>query len=297
MPHVILALLLLFFPLTTLGGEAIAHTVNSNGHPLTLWEKSPAKPHAQILLMHGRTWSAIPDFDLQVEGEELSFMDGLVALGYRVYALDARGYGATPRDASGWQTPTKAANDALTTMSWIRARHSVPLHVYGWSYGAMVGQLALQQQPDAAKSLILFGYPWRPGAYTAPDGYPDKPPMEANTAESAASDFITPGSISDAAIKAYVEASLKADPVRVDFRDLHEWLELDASKIITPTLLIKAEFDPLAPMPVQAEFFAQLGTADKWFVELSGGDHAALLETPRGRMLLAIDAFIRSLDE
>ncbi|MEP5569387.1 MAG: alpha/beta hydrolase, partial [Halioglobus sp.] len=81
------------------------------------------------------------------------------------------------------------------------------------------------------------------------------------------------------------------------FRDLHEWLELDASKITTPTLLIKGQFDPLAPMPVQAEFFSQLGTADKWFVELSGGDHAALLEAPRGRMLLAIDAFIRALDE
>ncbi|MEP5568460.1 MAG: alpha/beta fold hydrolase, partial [Halioglobus sp.] len=218
MPYVILTVLLLLCPLKTLGEEAIAHTVISNGHPLTLWEKSAARPHAQILLMHGRTWSSIPDFDLQVEGEELSFMDGLVALGYRVYALDARGYGSTPRDDSGWQTPTKAATDALNTMSWIRAKDSAALHVYGWSYGAMVGQLALQQQPDAAKSLILFGYPWRPGAYTAPNGYPDKPPMEANTAESAASDFITPGSISEAAIKAYVEASLKAAPIRVDFR-------------------------------------------------------------------------------
>lgn len=297
MPHALLIMVFLLCPLNALGEDAMAHKIDSDGHTLTLWEKSPAKPGAQILLLHGRTWSSIPDFDLQVDGEELSFMDGLVALGYRVYALDARGYGGTPRDDSGWLTPTKAARDALNTMSWIRARHPLPLHVYGWSYGSMVGQLALQQRPDAAKSLILFGYPWRPGAYAAPDGYPDEPPMERNTAESAASDFITPGSISEAAIKAYVEASLKADPVRVDFRDLHEWLELDASKVTTPTLLIKGQFDPLAPMRQQAEFFAQLGTADKWFVELSGGDHAALLETPRRRMLLAIDAFIRSLDE
>ena len=45
---------------------------------------------------NGRTWSSVPDFDLQVPGESLSFMDGLNALGYAVYALDARGYGRDP---------------------------------------------------------------------------------------------------------------------------------------------------------------------------------------------------------
>ena len=73
--------------------------------------------------------------------------------------------------------------------------------------------------------------------------------------------------------------------------------EAAASKLVTPTLLINGQFDPLTPMNQQAEFFAKLGTADKWFIELSGGDHAALLETPRNRMLLAIDSFIRYLDE
>ncbi|MEH6587041.1 MAG: alpha/beta fold hydrolase [Halioglobus sp.] len=297
MPHAVLVLVFCLLPLLAQGEDATPHKVESNGHILTVWEKSPAKPRAQILLLHGRTWSSIPDFDLQVEGEDLSFMDGLVALGYRVYALDGRGYGATPRDPSGWLTPTKAAKDALAVMSWILSRDPLPLHLYGWSYGSMVGQLALQHQPTAAASLILFGYPWHPGAYSAPDHYPDKPPMKTNTAEAAASDFITPGSISAAAIDTYVTASLKADPIRVDFRDLHEWQELDASKVLTPTLLIKGQFDPLAPMNQQAEFFANLGTADKWFVELSGGDHAALLETPRNRMLLTMDSFIRYLDE
>ena len=288
----------LLLPLSALGAELTRHSVDSGGHPLTLWEKSPQQPRAQLLLLHGRTWSSIPDFDLQVTGERLSFMDGLVAKGYRVYALDARGYGATPRDASGWLTPDKAARDALAVMRWIRERNNQPLHLFGWSYGSMVGQLALQRQPAAARSLILFGYPWQEGRHAVPaaDSYPAEPPREANTAEAAASDFITPGSISDRAIDAYVAASLKADPIRVDFRDLHQWLQLDAAKISTPTLLLKGEFDPLTPMQQQAAFFAGIGTADKWFVELPGGDHAALLEAPRERMLHAIDSFIRSLD-
>ena len=105
-----------------------------------------------------------------------------------------------------------------------------------------------------------------------------------------------PGSISQQAIDTYVEASLRADPVRVDIRNTYEWAELNPAKVTTPTLLIKGEFDPLVPIAQQAEFFRDLGTADKWFVILPGGDHAALLETPRERMLQAMDSFIQSLD-
>jgi alpha-beta hydrolase superfamily lysophospholipase len=126
--------------------------------------------------------------------------------------------------------------------------------------------------------------------------YPAVAPAEANTAENAASDFIVPGSISQKAIETYVEASLRADPVRVDIRDIHEWAELNPGRVKTPTLLIKGEFDPLVPIGQQAELFRDLGTPDKWFIILPGGDHAALLETPRERMLHAMDSFMQSLE-
>ena len=76
-----------------------------DGHSLAVWSKLPARPRAVMLLVHGRTWSSRPDFDLQAPGEELSLMDGLVAMDIAAYAVDLRGYGATPRDASGWLTP------------------------------------------------------------------------------------------------------------------------------------------------------------------------------------------------
>ena len=76
------------------------HTVDADGHPLAVWEKSAEHASEAILLVHGRTWSALPDFDLQVNGEDLSLMDGLVAEGFAVFAVDLRGYGETPRDDS-----------------------------------------------------------------------------------------------------------------------------------------------------------------------------------------------------
>jgi len=57
----------------------LKHTVLSDGHPLAVWEKKTENAKGIILFVHGRTWSGVPDFDLQVEGEDLSLMGGMVA--------------------------------------------------------------------------------------------------------------------------------------------------------------------------------------------------------------------------
>lgn len=59
-----------------------------------------------------------------------------------------------------------------------------------------------------------------------------------------------------------------------------------------PTLVIQGEKDPLSrPVPVGA-LFTGLGTADKAWVVLTGGDHAAFLETPRPYFLSALESFL-----
>lgn len=296
-------LLLLCLPLTTLGATLHQHEVLIEGHPMALWSKTIESPKATILLLHGRTYSSLPDFDLQVEGEHLSFMDSLNDLGFDVYALDGRGYGKTPRDSSGWLTPTRHAADVIEVIKWINKRihhrdqKSIQnlVHVYGWSYGSMITQFVAQQAPEIMASITLFGYPINPENQLSGMTYPDKPPAKKNTVAHASSDFITKGTISQAAIDQYVEAALAADPLRVDFKNLEEWLVLDPAKVTLPTLLIQAEFDPLALTPVHANAFTKFNTAKKWWIVLKGGDHAALLETPREEMLSVMDAFISSL--
>ncbi len=100
------------------------YTVDSDGHPMAVWSKAPPAPVGTLLLLHGRTWSALPDFDLQVPGEDLSLMDGLVAAGYAVYAVDLRGYGSTPRDDTGWLSPGRAADDVINVLEWLNAETS-----------------------------------------------------------------------------------------------------------------------------------------------------------------------------
>jgi pimeloyl-ACP methyl ester carboxylesterase len=270
------------------------HTVEADGHPLAVWEKRPdGEARATVVLLHGRTWSGLPDFDLQVPGEELSLMDGLRALGYAVYALDQRGYGATPRDDTGWHTPDRAVQDLATVLLWVRAREgSRPVHLFGWSYGSMVSQLTAQRHQDLVDRLVLFGYPFRPGTQLPEDVRSGPPPARATTAEAAASDFITPGSITDAAVAAYVKVALEADPVRADWTATHQWNALDPARVRVPTLILRGEHDPLAPQEANEALFAELGTTDRALVVVAGGDHAAFLETPRTYFLDVLDAFL-----
>jgi alpha-beta hydrolase superfamily lysophospholipase len=273
--------------------ELVRHEVVSDGHPMAVWEKSPPDPSAIVLLVHGRTWSTVPDFDLQLPGEERSLMDGFVGMGLSAYGVDLRGYGETPRDDTGWNTPSRAAADVENTLRWLRTRHpDTPVHLFGWSLGSMVSQLAAQQSGELIDRLVLFGYPYRPGA-TREIETPDGPPaMAPTTAEAAASDFILPGSISEAAIDAYVAAALEADPVRSDWTAGHEWNALDPAAVTVPTLILQGEHDPLSPASSVSILFDGLGTGDRAWVVVPGGDHAAFLETPRAYFLSALESFL-----
>jgi pimeloyl-ACP methyl ester carboxylesterase len=260
----------------------------SDGFQITMWRKAPPEPRRAVLLVHGRTWSGRPDFDLQVPGESRSFMDALVAQGYAAYAIDLRGYGATPRDTTGFLTPDRAAADVAAALRAIGGR---PV-LFGWSRGSMVAQLAAQRTPELMSAVILFGYPADPD-HKVPDLLdPETPARAPTTAKAAAEDFIAPGAISQRAIDAYVQAALAADPVRSDWRHDAEWNALAPEAVHVPTLLIQAELDPLARTDAQARLFARLGTADRQWVVIPGGDHAALLENTAPRMIAAIRAFL-----
>jgi pimeloyl-ACP methyl ester carboxylesterase len=270
-------------------GEPARLTVTADdGFQLALWRKAPAQPRRSVLLVHGRTWSGRPDFDLQVPGESRSFMDALVAQGYAAYAIDLRGYGATPRDATGFATPERAAADVAAALRMIGGRPAL----FGWSRGSMVAQLASQRTPELMSALILFGYPTDPERKVPEQAEPDAPARKPTTAEAAAEDFRAPGVISQRAIAAYVQAALAADPVRSDWRHETEWNALSPEAVRVPVLLIQAELDPLAKTDAQARLFARLGTSDRQWVVIPGGDHAALLEDTAPRLIEAIRAFL-----
>lgn len=270
---------------------AIRHPLTVDGATLALWEKRAGAPTATLLLIHGRTWSALPNFDLHVAGERRSVMDALVQQGIAAYALDLRGYGASARDATGWLTPERAADDVHAALEWINranprlARRAALL---GYSRGAQVALLTAQRHPEAMSALILFGFPAtiRQGPSSA-----NEPPRAPNTAENAASDFITPGAAPPPVVAAYVAQALAANPVRVDWRNEPQFVFV-AEKITMPTLVLYGARDPFLTAD-SATFFAALATPDRAFVVLPDSDHAAHVENSQRAWIHAIREFLR----
>ncbi|MDB4917716.1 MAG: hydrolase [Gemmatimonadetes bacterium] len=251
-----------------------------DGHMLTLWSKRPAgTPTGAILLLHGRTWSALPNFDLQVKGTQVSLMDALVARGYAVYALDQRGYGATSRDASGWLTPRRAEMDAVESLDWIAAAlNGARPALLGYSRGSQTALLTAQLHPAKMSGLVLYAFPYDITAARQAIPEPAKPPREKTTAAGAAEDFLTPESTPAGVKDAYVNAATTSDPVRVDWRREEQFHVLDPSQIRVPTLLINGDRDPYAAAASLGEFYSRLTTVDRWWVVLANADHVAHLE-------------------
>lgn len=274
--------------------ELVQHTVKVDGHPMAVWMRRPESPRGVILLVHGRTWSSRPDFDLQVPGdEERSLMTALARAGWAAYAVDLRGYGSTPRDDTGWNTPDRAAKDLDGVLAWIidqEPEHS-KVALFGWSLGSMVSQLATQRAPDKVSMLVLFGYPRHPDRKRSPEKPDGPPPRNKTTAAQARSDFLTP-TITDAAAQAFVDACLEHDPVRTDWTRGHEWNELKPEQVKVPTLLIHGEHDPLVSMSSHAAVFKRLGHPDRAWVVVPRGDHAAHLEDTHDAFVAALLGFL-----
>lgn len=268
--------------------------MQSDGHPMVVWARRPATPKGAVLLVHGRTWSSRPDFDLQVNGLQRSVLVSLAAQGLAAYAVDLRGYGETPRDATGWLTPKRAAADIVNVITWVGAQHpNLPKPVLiGWSRGAAQAQLAAQSAASRMSGLVLFGFVFDPDLQFADSAEPEKPQMDKNTAENAISDFISPKVTPPAVVQAFVEQALKADPVMVDLKGDTDFNSLKPDKVTVPTLVLFGENDPGVTLGDAGKFFARLGTPDKQMVEIPGADHCAQLEDTHDAWIAAVVNFI-----
>jgi pimeloyl-ACP methyl ester carboxylesterase len=274
-----------------------------DGHALVVWSKRPvATSRGAVLLLHGRTWSALPNFDLQVPALRESMMDALVDRGYAVYALDQRGYGATSRDSSQWLTPARAARDAVEVLEWIAGHGKSPTRpaLFGYSQGSLTAMLAAQQSGSRISALVLYGFPLALATPTSMSSAVGArvaaaaPVLERRktTLTGAEEDFITPDSTPQGVKEAYARAALAADPVRTDWRSEADFASLDPSALHVPVLLINGERDPYASRAYLGGFMARIAGVDRSWVVLAHADHVAHLE----RQAAFVDAVVTFLD-
>jgi pimeloyl-ACP methyl ester carboxylesterase len=269
-------------------------TVPSDGHPMSVWARRPPMPRGTVLFVHGLTWSGKPDFDLQVPGLQRSVLQSFAAQGYAAYAIDLRGYGETPRDATGWLTPKRASADVTSVLAWIAKQNPglPPPALVGWSRGACISMMTAELNPSSISALVLFGFVFDPDATFADSEVTEKPQRDKNTAENAASDFITPEVTPPIVIKSFVDQALKADPIHIDLKGDGEYAMLKPQRVTVPTLVMFGEKDPGVTFDDAGKFFAKLATPDRQMVILPGADHAAQLEDTHDRWVAAIISFL-----
>jgi pimeloyl-ACP methyl ester carboxylesterase len=229
-----------------------------DNHPLTVFgiESSNPQPDDHILLMlHGRTWSSVPVYHLlggpknAAKGgiESRSLMEALVRNKIQVYTMDFRGFGGTPKDATGAVEPNRCMEDVESVLAWLAARHgcSTPekISLMGWSQGALVAQLAAQRRKPLFSRLILYG-----SIYDPLVRYPREPlyirnrenmTEIANSFDAAVEDFTIEGTIPPKAATIFAETALLSDPIKAKWKSLYQFNTCDPARVHVPTLVVR----------------------------------------------------------
>ncbi|PPT99698.1 alpha/beta hydrolase [Xanthomonas arboricola pv. guizotiae] len=269
-----------------------------DGQTLAVWSRVPAQPRGTILLVHGRTWSALPNFDLQVADEPRDARSVLAALaqaGYAAYAVDLRGYGGSTRDRSGWNTPARAVADVDAVLSWVARQHPQlpPPALLGYSNGARVALLVGQQHPQAVSALVLYGFPDDVDAAPDTTPAPAQPLRARTTAAAAGEDFITSNAAPPGVRAAYVTQAVAADPVRTDWRAMEQFAFQPEQVTTLPVLLLRGVDDPIATQADNAHLYARLRSEDRSWVTLPHADHVAHVEDSHAAWVDAVVSFLR----
>ena len=292
------------------GQNLIKHEVKAelDGHMICVYEKAPRSSEVKgtILLIHGRTWSSLPVFDLNYESMDangklqtvnLSTMDQLVSKGIRVFAIDLRGFGGTTRDESGWLTPYKAVDDIKSVIKWLSKDNGVNLPcLLGWSQGGLVAHLFAQRYPHLISSCILYASIYDQKVIHKRDSFLYRPPTPKSmktTMDMAVEDFTLHGTISDEAGYAFGLSALQACPTKPDWTCLHEFNECNPAKISVPSLVIHGDTDPYIVKQSQLDLYADISCTDKCYTSIPGADHCAHLIGSKFAFIHHVVSFIR----
>lgn len=267
------------------------HWTSKSGVKLFLWQKpAPAgtPTRGTVLFVHGSSMASQPTFDLTVPGRpDSSVMDWFAARGFDTWCMDLEGYGRSDKSRPINCDISNGADDLAAGSEYIaQATGANKLLVYGISSGALRAALFAQRHPERVARLALDAMVWTgEGSPTLAERKKKLPEFAAKNRRPIDRAFVQsiftrdhPGTADEATIGAFAEAIVALDdsvPTGT-YVDMCSKLPLvDPDKLLSPTIVMRGQWDGIASVDDLIEFFKRLPNPDKQFAVMAGISHAS----------------------
>ena len=280
------------------------------GVKLNLWRKrsgAPAvgeAPRPVVFLVHGSSNSARSSYDLTVPGKgEYSLMNVLAGFGYDVWTMDHDGYGRSASSGNNSDIASGVEDLRAAMVVVERETGQRSAHFYGTSSGGIRAGAFAQAEPGRIGRLALCAFTYK-GNGAAEIERRQKRIAELRANPRRKRDIAMIRSIftrdghPDYYDPAMVEA-LIADEMPFGneipsgtYLDMAANLPIvDPTKILSPVLMLRGEFDGNSTNEDLLDFYRQLPNGDRQFVILPQTAHSSGYSKNRHLLFYALHNF------
>jgi len=284
---------------------------NKDGVKLNLWRKragapSPGEqPRPVLFLVHGSSNSTRSSYDLTVPGKgEYSLMNVFARYGYDVWTMDHDGYGYSGSSGNNSDIASGVADLKAAMPVVLKETGRQKVHFYGTSSGGIRAAAYAQAQPEAVDRLVLCAFTYKGNGAAEIERRRKRiealraSPRRKRDADMIRSIFTRDGhfSLYDPAVaEAIISAEMKfGDTIPSGtYLDMAANLPIvDPTKIRSPVLMLRGEFDGNSTNDDLFDFYRQLPNGDRQFVILPQTAHSAGYSTNRHLLWYTMKNFL-----
>ena len=284
---------------------------NKDGVKLNLWRKrigAPApgeQPRPVLFLAHGSSNSSRSSYDLGVPGKgEYSLMNVLARYGYDVWTMDHDGYGYSGSSGNNSDIASGVADLKAAIPVVLKETGRQKAHFYGTSSGGIRAAAYAQAQPEAVDRLMLCAFTYKGnGAAEIERRRKSIDALRASPRRSRDGDMIRSIFTRDGHLSLYdpavPEAIIAAEMKFGNTIPSGTYLDMaanlpivDPTKIKSPVLMVRGEFDGNSTNGDLLDFYRQLPNGDRQFVILPQTPHAVGYSNNRHLLWYAMKNFL-----
>ncbi len=277
---------------------------------LNLWRKRVGAPKVgetkpAVFLVHGSSNSARTSYDVTVPGKgEYSLMNVLARYGFDVWTMDHDGYGRSGSSGNSSDIASGVEDLKAAMPVVLKQTGGTKAHFFGTSSGAIRAAAYAQAQPEHVDRLILSAFTYKGnGAAEIERRRQRIEQLRASTrrkrdAEMIRSIFTRDGhpQFYDMAVP---EAIIAGEMQFGDSVPSGTYLDMaanlpivDPTKILSPVLMLRGEFDGNSTNDDLLDFYRQLPNGDRQFTILPQIAHSPQWSKNRHLFYYALRSFL-----